>query len=82
MGSSLAIAAKIQRQYRRPQIDRSGMDLGRSRGSGTYKTYKTGFDGFVGALPTESAEIRACGFQSRHPPRFTETVSLGKFPNR
>jgi len=58
------------------------MDLGRSRGSGTYKTYKTGFDGFVGALPTESAEIRACGFQSRHPPRFTETVSLGKFPNR
>jgi hypothetical protein len=66
VGLTLAIAARIQRQSRRPQIDRlshdpdavpvqnggcitqfrrirSGMNLGRLSGSGTYKTYRTGF---------------------------------------
>src|ERR1017187_1710541 len=39
VGSALAIAAKIQHQFRRI---RSSMNFGKSSGTGTYKTYRTG----------------------------------------
>jgi len=58
------------------------MDLGRSLGRGTHKTYRTGFDGLAGTLPAESAEVGSVGFNPAAGPASPKTSQLGKFPSR